>query len=125
MKTILVVEDDMIHAQVLHDFLTAHGYFVSVARNGQEGVNLFFEEHPSMVITDVALPRKSGFELCFDIRNHPEGRDTPLILISAVYTDLEHAEQYAMEGLTAQGYLAKPLDLYDLLTRVHTLIGEA
>lgn len=125
MKTILVVEDDVVHAQVLHDFLTAHGYFVSVARNGQEGVERFTAEQPMMVIADVALPRKSGFELCFDIRQHPEGRDTPLILISAVYTDLEHAEKVAVDGLTAQGFLVKPLDLYDLLGRVHTLIGEA
>jgi len=125
MKTILVVEDDLVHAQVLHDFLTAHGYFVSLARNGQEGLEKFADEQPMMVIADVALPRKSGFEVCFDIRQREDGRETPLILISAVYTDLESAERYAVDGLTAQGYLAKPLDLYDLLTRVQTLIGEA
>jgi DNA-binding response OmpR family regulator len=49
-------------------------------------------------------------------------RKTPILFISAVYTDLAHAEQYAREDLAAQGYLVKPFDLAQLLSKIQTLL---
>jgi DNA-binding response OmpR family regulator len=124
-KTILVVEDDPVNGLVLLDFLEAHGYHVRLSKTGPDGVAAFEQDRPDMVLVDVLLPRKNGFEVCFDIKRTERGRTTPVLLMSAVYKDVEHAERYSRAELGAAGFLLKPFELGDLLTRVRTLIGEA
>lgn len=122
MKKILVVEDDPLNLQILSDYLAAHGYETCVATTGTEGLERFEADHPDLLLIDVQLPRKNGFELCFDVK---QGRDVPVLLMSAVYTDAEHAHEYTKRGLRAEGYFIKPFELGKLLTTVRTLIGAA
>ena len=122
MKKVLVVEDDPLNVQVMSHFLRAHGYDIVVARTGTEGIEAFAEHHPDLVIVDVQLPRKNGFEVCFEVKRTEDGRRTPVLLMSAVYTDKEHAKRYSTE-LHADGYLGKPLDMHRLLRQVQGLIG--
>ncbi|HTQ41216.1 MAG TPA: response regulator [Polyangiaceae bacterium] len=124
-KTILVVEDDPVNGLVLLDFLEAHGYRVLLSKTGPDGVAAFEQDRPDMVLVDVLLPRKNGFEVCFDIKRSERGRNTPVLLMSAIYKDVEHAEQHSTSNLGAAGFLVKPFELGDLLSRVRTLIGEA
>ena len=124
-KTILVVEDDPVNGLVLLDFLEAHGYRVLLSKTGPDGVAAFEQDHPDMVLVDVLLPRKNGFEVCFDIKRSEHGRTTPVLLMSAIYKDVAHAEQPARADVGAAGFLVKPFELGDLLARVRTLIGEA
>jgi DNA-binding response OmpR family regulator len=124
-KTILVVEDDPVNGLMLLDFLEAHGYRVRLSKNGPDGVAAFAKDEPDLVLVDVLLPRKNGFEVCFDIKRTERGRSTPVLLMSAIYKDVEHAQGYAREQLGAQGFLLKPFELADLLAQVRTFIGEA
>src|SRR5437879_3370172 len=98
-KKILVVEDDPVNGLVLMDFLDAHGYTTSLARNGADGVVAFGQDEPDLMIVDILLPLKNGFEVCFDVKRTPRGEKTPILLMSAIYKDLEHAKQYANQGL--------------------------
>ena len=123
-KRVLVIEDDPLNVQVMTHFLHAHGYDTVVARTGVAGVEAFEREHPDLAIVDVQLPRKNGFEVCFDIKRQDEGKRTPVLLMSAVSTDREHAQRYSSE-LDADGYLVKPFDMHALLRRVRELIGDA
>jgi DNA-binding response OmpR family regulator len=122
-KTILVVEDDPVNGLVLLDYLEANGYRVRLSRTGPDGVAAFEKDRPDLVLVDVLLPRKNGFEVCFDIKRSEQGRATPVLLMSAVYKDVEHAEGYAKTDLGAQGFLVKPFELTELLARVRALIG--
>jgi DNA-binding response OmpR family regulator len=124
-KTILVVEDDPVNGLVLLDYLEAHGYRVLLSKTGPDGVAAFEQDRPDMVLVDVLLPRKNGFEVCFDIKRSERGRNTPVLMMSAIYKDVEHAEQHSCANLGAAGFLVKPFELGDLLARVRTLIGEA
>jgi DNA-binding response OmpR family regulator len=124
-KTILVVEDDPVNGLVLLDFLGAHGYRVFLSKTGPDGVAAFDKDQPDMVLVDVLLPRKNGFEVCFDIKRTERGRTVPVVLMSAIYKDLVHAHEYAKTDLGAAGFLVKPFELSDLLSRVHALIGPA
>jgi DNA-binding response OmpR family regulator len=124
-KTILVVEDDPVNGLVLLDFLEAHGYRVLLSKTGPDGVAAFQKDRPDMVLVDVLLPKKNGFEVCFDIKRSEHGRTTPLLLMSAIYKDVVHAEGYALNDLGAQGFLVKPFELTDLLARVRLLLGDA
>ena len=113
-KRILVVEDDPIGQKLFVDFLTAHGYRVAVARTGPEGVEKAALLRPDLVVCDVALPKKSGFEVCFEIKRAPETRDVPVIFMSAVCKDAQ-AGAYASIDLRAQGYFVKPFRMTAML----------
>lgn len=108
---------------MLRDYLEAHGYHILLATNGTDGLERFHEEQPDLMIVDVALPKKSGFELCFDVKRTPHGQRMPVLLMSAVFRDTDHAEAYAKQSLRAEAYLTKPFDLSLLLARVEALLG--
>jgi DNA-binding response OmpR family regulator len=123
-KKILVVEDDPVNLQILSDFLGAHGYDMCAAATGPEGVAQFWSQRPDLMLVDVQLPRKNGFEVCWEIKRTPEGENTPVLLMSAVYSPRDEQDRFAAPSLAA-GYLSKPFDLGDLLSRVKRLIGDA
>ena len=118
----LIVEDDDMTALVMSEYLASFGYRVTVAKNGDEGIRKFKDDPPDLVFVDVLLPRRDGFEVCFAIKAHEHGKRVPVVLMSAVYRDVEEAERYA-HGLLAVGFLKKPFDLDLLVERVHELIG--
>jgi DNA-binding response OmpR family regulator len=120
-QRILVVEDDPIGQRVIGDYLSAHGYRVSLARTGPEGVEKAMLLKPALVLCDVLLPQKSGFEVCFEIKRAPETRDVPVILMSAVCKDT-YSEQYASIDLHAQGYLLKPFSMSVMLDQIRALL---
>lgn len=119
---VLIVEDDEMTALVISEYLASYGYRVSIARNGADGVTKFMADPPNLALVDVLLPRKDGFEVCFAIKAHQQGKRVPVVLMSAVYRDVEEAQRYA-QGMLAAGFLKKPFDLDLLVERVHELIG--
>lgn len=125
MTKILVVEDDPVNAMVVGDFLAAYGYEIAHAKTGPEGVAMFDSERPDLMIVDVMLPRKNGFEVCFEVKRTEYGRTMPLVFMSAVYRDEDQGSRYALEDLHADGFLVKPFDLARLLGTVRELVGEA
>lgn len=124
MKTILVVEDDPLSLLILTDFLSAHGYTVRSASTGPDGLERFHEQTPDMMLVDVQLPRKNGFEVCIEVRQSPAGEALPVLLMSAVYTGEEYVRRYSDQGMRADGYVTKPFELDALLATVRGLIGE-
>jgi DNA-binding response OmpR family regulator len=122
-RHVLIVEDDRVTALILSEFLSSHGYRTSVATNGDAGVEQFLADPPDLALVDALLPRKNGFQACFEMKHSAHGRSTPVVLMSAVYRNLENAEARA-HGVKAEGFLIKPFDLDVLLRRVHALVGD-
>jgi CheY-like chemotaxis protein len=123
-KKILVVEDDPVNQMILSDFLTANGYRIVTASSGPEGIERFEREAPDLMLVDVQLPRKNGFELLHEIKGRPAGQSTPILLMSAVYNDRDQSNRTIQLGTLADGYLTKPFDLVQLLAQVRGLLGE-
>jgi DNA-binding response OmpR family regulator len=121
-KKILVVEDDPINQMILSDFLAANGYATVAAASGPEGIESFDREAPDLCLVDVQLPRKNGFELVREMKSR--GKGTPILLMSAVYSDRDQSSRTIQLGTLADGYLSKPFDLAALLSQVRTLLGE-
>jgi DNA-binding response OmpR family regulator len=121
MKKILVVEDDPINLQILSDFLGANGYQIDGAASGPDGLARFSQGSPDLVLLDVQLPRQNGFEVCSAIKK--TGSPTPVVLMSAVYTDRDHVERMTARGIRADAYLEKPFDLRLLLDQIRRLVG--
>jgi CheY-like chemotaxis protein len=124
MKKILVVEDDPVNQMILSDFLAANGYQTIAASSGPEGIERFETDAPDLLLVDVQLPRKNGFELVREIKSRPTGKATPILLMSAVYTDRDQSSRTVQLGTLADGYLSKPFDLVYLLSQVRQLLGE-
>ncbi|HEX4421765.1 MAG TPA: response regulator transcription factor [Kofleriaceae bacterium] len=125
MKKILVVEDDLVNQTILMDFFAANGYDTVGASSGPEGIERFTTAAPDLLLVDIQLPRKSGFEVVREIKTCPRGIATPVLMMSAVYNDHDQSNRVTELGTLADGYLSKPFDLVRLLAQVRQLIGEA
>lgn len=115
--TILIVEDEQTLADVLFDNLVAEGFDVKVAPDGRAGLELWQNLRPQLVVLDVMLPHRSGYELCRAMRN--AGDDTPVLFLSAKGQPSDR-----VAGLAAGGddYLAKPFHLPEFLLRVKAML---
>jgi len=114
-----------VNQMILADFLAANGYTTIAASSGPEGIERFDKDAPDLLLVDVQLPRKNGFELCREIKSRPTGKTTPILLMSAVYNDRDQSNRTVQIGTLADGYLTKPFDLVQLLAQVRELLGEA
>lgn len=115
-KRILIVEDDAALARVLRDNLVFEGFDVECAGEGQLAVRLAREHPPDLVILDVMLPGRDGFELVGLLRR---GGQTPIIMLTA---RSEKADKLKGLNLGADDYVTKPFDLDELLARVHAVL---
>jgi len=81
-KKILIVEDEEIMIDLLQKKLTKEGYEVSVARDGEEGLKMMKKAKPDLVLLDIVMPKKGGFEVMEEMEKDPELKKIPVIVIS-------------------------------------------
>lgn len=124
MKKILIIEDDPVNQMILADFLAANGYATVAASSGPEGIERFESDAPDLLLVDVQLPRMNGFELVRELKKTPAGQATPILMMSAVYSDRDQSDRTLQLGTLADGYLSKPFDLVQLLAQVRQLLGD-
>ncbi|NBU99247.1 MAG: response regulator [Spirochaetia bacterium] len=105
MKKILIVEDQAPVAKILTDILRKGGFEVHNATNGQVGIDLALEVKPDLILTDIMMPVKTGYELIQELRANPDFSSTPIYAISAK-GGTKDAE--AAVGIGATGFLPKP-----------------
>lgn len=116
-RHVLVVEDDPAIALGLRINLEAEGYRVTLADDGERGLQVIRAERPDLVVLDVMLPRKNGFEVMHELR--AEGISVPIIVLSARTGEMDKVT--GLE-LGAEDYVAKPFSLAELLARVRVAL---
>jgi DNA-binding response OmpR family regulator len=114
-KHIMLVEDDMSLAEWFSDYLTDHGYLVTISNRGDTAIELIESDQPDLVILDIMLPIKDGFEVCQAIRPFYHG---PILMMTA--RDHETDEVLGLE-LGADDYVVKPVKPRVLLSRIKAL----
>lgn len=122
-KTILIVEDEKNIVDILVYNLTKEGYTTLEAYDGDAGLQLALEQDPDLILLDLMLPQKNGFDVCREIRQ--AGRTTPILMLTA--RD-EIDDKIAGLDCGADDYMTKPFDSGELLARVRALTrrqGEA
>ena len=82
MKKILIIEDEELIVDLLQKKLTIEGYTVSVARNGEEGLKLMRESKPDIILLDIIMPKKGGFEVMEEMQKDKELKKISVIVIS-------------------------------------------
>jgi DNA-binding response OmpR family regulator len=120
--TVLVVDDDPRIVELLHIALGAHGYRVLSAGNGEDALRMALEEQPDLVILDVRLPRRSGYEVCESIRREPGTAHLPVIMVSAL-----GETEARLQGLArgADDYLPKPFSPKELIAKVRRALARS
>jgi len=121
-KRILVVDDDRNIGQILHASFSSKGYETVVSRNGEDALERFEKDSPDLVLLDVLLPKMNGWEVCRKLKETPRGKNTPIILMSAVYKNYK-MQQDAINKYGADDFLEKPFQLSKLLDKVLGILG--
>jgi DNA-binding response OmpR family regulator len=114
---ILVVEDDRKVAGFIEQGLKEEGYVVDIASDGEEAGTLAHVYEYDVILLDVVLPKKNGFQVALELRR--EGRSTPIIMLTS-----RDAVEDVVRGLDAgaDDYLAKPFRFDELLARIRALV---
>lgn len=113
---ILVVDDNHDNAEIIRQYLEIRGYPITVAHDGDEALALFETVKPALVLLDVMMPGRDGWEVCRIMKQHPTlGKSVRIVMVTALgeWEDKREALQ-----LGADDYVEKPFDLPTLATTV-------
>jgi len=120
MKKILIIEDDPALLAGISESLTDENYIVTKAGDGLKGYNLASESDFDLILLDLILPLKDGFEVCRDLRG--AGRNTPIIMLTSKNEEIDKVLGLEMG---ADDYITKPFSLKELLARIKALLRRA
>ena len=118
-KKILIADDEPNIVAALEFLLQRNGYEVHVARNGEEALKLVEDCHPDLVLLDVMMPVRSGYDVCTRIRERADWRHIKIIMLSAKGRDAE-----INKGLSigADHYITKPFSTQELVAKINGLL---
>ncbi|MGM9657431.1 MAG: response regulator transcription factor [Eubacteriales bacterium] len=116
MTRILVIDDDINICELLRMYLEKEGYEVKVATDGAEGVNAFRMYEPDLVLLDIMMPKKDGWQVCREIREHSS---KPIIMITAKGETIDKV--LGLE-LGADDFIVKPLDMKEVFARIKAVL---
>lgn len=111
-KKILIVEDEQSIAELERDYLELSGFSVTITEDGEKGLDKALKDNYDLIILDLMLPGRDGFEVCKDIRSL---KDIPIIIVSARKDDIDKIRGL---GLGADDYMTKPFSASELVARV-------
>lgn len=117
MYKILVLEDDLLFASTLEDFLGSEGFLVDIAKDGQECLDLNYENNYDLYIFDINVPKINGLELLKSLRENND--NTPTIFLTS-YKDKDTLKEAFLKG--CDDYIKKPVDLDELYLRIKALL---
>ncbi|MDP2256940.1 MAG: response regulator [Polaromonas sp.] len=119
-QKILVADDEPNIVISLEYLLKREGYTVLVARDGQEALDAIARDKPDLVLLDVMMPKKSGFEVCQAVRASEELQATKILMLTAKGRDTDVAKGLA---LGADAYMTKPFSTRELVQKVAEMLG--
>ena len=119
-QLILVVDDDPDLVESVSMKLESENFRVSKAYDGIEAMDRIKEERPALIILDVMMPRKNGYELCDELKASDEYKDIAVVLLTAVADAVTSTSYTHMDGKTtlADDFIPKPIELDKLMEMV-------
>ena len=117
---ILIADDEPNIVVSLEYLMKRAGYTVLVARDGQEAIDTIRRERPALVLLDVMMPKKSGHEVCAELRADEGLRDTRVLMLSAKGRDTDVDKGL---GVGADAYMTKPFSTKEVAAKVAEMLG--
>ncbi|MFU2486815.1 response regulator transcription factor [Thauera sp. WH-1] len=120
-KKVLIADDEQNIVISLEFLMKREGFEVLIASDGEEAVSRIRADHPDLVLLDVMMPKKSGFEVCQEIKADPALATVRILMLTAKGRDTEVAKGLA---LGADAYMTKPFSTKELVEKVRSLLGS-
>jgi DNA-binding response OmpR family regulator len=120
-KRVLIADDEPNIVTSLEFLMSKSGYQVQVARNGEEALALVESFRPDLVLLDVMMPQRSGYDVCQKMRERPDWGHIKIVMLSAKGREAEVSKGMS---LGADAYVTKPFSNRELIAQVAALIGE-
>jgi twitching motility two-component system response regulator PilG len=120
-KKVLIVEDEESLLKLESILLTSKGYEVKGVSNGQAALDAFAEERPDLVLLDIMLPEIDGFEVCRRIKENPETKDIPVVMLTAKKSRKDMARG---EKVGADWYITKPFKSAMVIKTIQRFLEE-
>lgn len=121
MKTIVVADDEELNRDLIASCLRKGPWRLVLAVDGEDALQKVEAEKPDLVLLDVSMPRRNGYDVCRRVKQMPELRHTRVLFLTARVLDADY--QKAIEA-GAEGYMVKPFRPEDLVAKVRELLGE-
>lgn len=118
MRKILIIEDDKLIAELERDYLEVSGFKTEIAFNGEDGLNFALNREFDLILLDLMLPSKDGFQLCKEIRSNKE---IPILMVTAKKDSVDKIKGF---NLGADDYIVKPFDPSELVARVNAHLSR-
>ena len=119
-KKILIADDEQNIVISLEFLMKREGFEVLIANDGEEAVRRIRSDPPDLVLLDVMMPKKSGFEVCQEIKADPALAAVRILMLTAKGRDTEMAKGLA---LGADAYMTKPFSTKELVEKVRSMLG--
>jgi DNA-binding response OmpR family regulator len=121
-RRILIVDDEPEFSELVQYRLADGGYRFSIATNSTDALNSAWDNPPDLILLDLLLPDLDGLSVCEIFTRHPATLNIPIIMISAVGTDVT---RYSAQVAGAREFFAKPVDFEKLKTAIAAIFNEA
>ena len=124
---VLLVDDDPDFIEAVKLILEKkHGYDVVMAFDGNECIEKVKSDRPDIIVLDVMMPNKDGYETCAELKSNEKFRDIPILLLTAVASHISETQYTPRMGMEteADDYLEKPAEPNDILERINRLLKK-
>ena len=122
MSKVLVVDDEELFRIMISEILSAEGFEVIVAEDGEEAIEIASASFPDLILMDMNMPKMTGFQAIRTLKEKDETKNTPIVAVTAHDTTGDYEEAY---DAGCDGYLSKPLDAVLLIEKVKELVSDA
>ena len=121
MSKILVIDDELNLRKLAKANLTARGYQVVLAADGEQGLKLAQLDPPHLILLDLMLPGMSGWDVLMALKTNQKLKKIPVIIMTATVPE---GEEYKIRSMRAAGYLVKPFGVDELMRQVEQVLGK-
>jgi DNA-binding response OmpR family regulator len=118
-QKILIVDDEPNIVVPLEFLMQQNGYQVMAAASGEEALELIATFKPDLILLDIMLPDLDGYEVCQNVRESPDHRNTKILFLSAMGREMDIVKGMS---LAADGYIIKPFAISDVVAKVNELL---
>jgi len=126
MAKVLLVDDDLDFSEATKTILESKSFEVGVAYDGVEGWEKVKAERPDLIVLDVMMPRKDGYEMCKELKADPKYSNIPVLLLTAVAENVSTSRYTTLMGMEteADDYINKPVEPRELVKRIEALLSR-